>query len=738
VDAVRVLAVTAVLSVAAVVATEARTVAASGTACPQPALAPGYVRSVTAALGARRDVWGNRLIASRAGPTYGAANRSLRPLLLAGAAGRRPLTRSGVHYLPFGIPPGVQGLTAVALHVADGGEIVARRIGGPSLAIAVGADGRERYGSCLARLATPTLAGGWLPILETGYTDATGVRYRQESFAARAGTGRVLTSFVRVTVDTRKAVAAATVRFEASRGSRAVHHVPRGTTRIVTAGWQVGTARLVAVEEAAYDAARRSVADYWERRLGEGMTIEAPERRVRDAARALLVQNLMLTWRYSIGNPYEQFSFPEGVDVGQVMGELGFEAVARAILRTSLTRPSTRYPNWKMGERLLGSATHFRLFRDRAYIAAATPTLRRYVAALGRQIDRSSRGILDRERYSSDIPDSVYGLHSQAVVWAGLRGMADAWQATGRTELAGTCRRLAARLGGGLRAAVRASQRRLPDGSLFVPVRLLDDERPYGSLTEDRAGSYWNLVMPYALASGFFTPGRPEARGVLRYMQLHGSRLLGVVRAGAYSLYGRDAPPPVSGTDQVYGINVARFLADNGEADELVLSLYGQLAAAMTPGTFVAGEAASVAPIDGQSHRAMYLPPNGAANAAFLETLRLLLVHETASGLELAHATPRAWTAPGKRIAVGNAPTRFGPVSFTIVTASRSADVTVEVPRRSRPRTLHLRLRLPHGTRIGAVTLGSRPYSRFDRTTGTIDLSGKSGSLGLRVTLRRG
>ena len=50
----------------------------------------------------------------------------------------------------------------------------------------------------------------------------------------------------------------------------------------------------------------------------------------------------------------------------------------------------------------------------------------------------------------------------------------------------------------------------------------------------------------------------------------------------------------------------------------------------MTPGTFVAGEAASLTPIRGEYHRAMYLPPNGASNATFLGTLRLLLVHESA------------------------------------------------------------------------------------------------------------
>ena len=165
------------------------------------------------------------------------------------------------------------------------------------------------------------------------------------------------------------------------------------------------------------------------------------------------------------------------------------------------------------------------------------------------------------------------------------------------------------------------SQRRLPDGSLFLPARLIDGERPYGSLTEARLGSYWNLVAPYALASGLIRPESAEARGALRYLLRHGSRLVGVVRAGAYALY-PDPVFPTGGTDQVYGINVARFLADNDEADQLVLSLYGTLAVAMTPETYVSGEAASVTPLGGRYHRAMYLPPNGASNAAFLTTLR--------------------------------------------------------------------------------------------------------------------
>src|SRR5439155_3954876 len=357
-------------------------------------------------------------------------------------------------------------------------------------------------------------------------------------------------------------------------------------------------------------------------------------------------------------------------DVARVMGELGFRTVERSILRTSLTRRPEPYANWKRGEKLLGSASYFRLFRDRAYVDAVTPALRSYVDALGRQI-AGSGGLLDRERYSSDIPLSVYVLHSQAVAWQGLTEIAAVWAQTGRPALAARARTLATRLATALRRAVRASETRLPDGSLFLPAQLLDRERPYGSTTEARLGSYWNLVAPYAFASGFFPPGSREATGALRYLELHGSLLLGLVRAGAYALGG------AGGTDEVYGNNVSRFLADDDQPDRLVLSLYGQLAAAMTPGTYVQGEGATV---DGRPYRAMYLPPNAAGNASFLETLRLMLVHETASGVDLAFSTPSAWLAPGKRIAVTNVPTRFGAVSFSLVAQAHESLGTIRAP----------------------------------------------------------
>lgn len=120
-----------------------------------------------------------------------------------------------------------------------------------------------------------------------------------------------------------------------------------------------------------------------------------------------------------------------------------------------------------------------------------------------------------------------------------------------------------------------------------------------------------------------------------------------------------------------------------------------------------------------------------------------MLVHETLDragephGLQLAYAVPRAWLLPGKTIAVRDAPTSFGPVSLSIVTATGTARVSVEVPHRAAPKALGLRLRLPAGYRITRVTRNGKPFRRVDAATGTLDLSGETGSLELRVEVAK-
>jgi hypothetical protein len=281
---------------------------------------------------------------------------------------------------------------------------------------------------------------------------------------------------------------------------------------------------------------------------------------------------------------------------------------------------------------------------------------------------------------------------------------------------------------------LRNAARRLDDGSLFVPDALdAPNAGPYDKLTTIREGSYWNLVMPYALASGFFPAHSREARGLVHYVLAHGSRLLGVSRADAHIIYSNK--PYGSGLGAVYGLSMSRFMADNDHPDQLVLSLYGTIAIGMTPGTYISGEAISVVPVNGAYFRSMYMPPNSGANASYLETFRQLLVHErrgpsgAPAGLDLAFSTPRAWLATGKTISVQEVPTSFGLVSFSIARTGSRVDVDVTAPPKARVR---IRLRLPAGERVRKVSLGV-----LHAASGTIDLGTRQGTFALRATVTR-
>jgi hypothetical protein len=464
-----------------------------------------------------------------------------------------------------------------------------------------------------------------------------------------------------------------------------------------------------------------------------------PEERVMNAERAILVQQLVQSWRYSVGNPYEELSFAEALDTAQVMAEYGYPTTADGILRIAIDRLPQRFSSWRAGELLLAAAVNYDLYRDRKALTRETPDLATVVGMLSdRQLtDGEAAGRLQPEPLSSDRAGAVDGVPAQVVAWQGLTAMGRIWSVTGHSELAARAGAVASRLERALRPAVRKVEVRMADRSLFLPATLTEPSRPYPRITATRDGSYWNLVMPYAFASGFFTPGSAETKGILRYLSLHGSRLLGVTRADAHIAYGRNVVG--DGLGEVYVMNQSRFLADNDQPDQLALALYGMLADGMTRDTFVSGEAVSLLPVGTAYYRTMYMPPNLGANSSFLETLKLLLVHERRGphgaprGLDLAFATPRAWLADGATIDVRRVRTSFGPLSFSLRRSGKTIHIDVVNPKA--PEQARLRLRLPAGMRLLRVRLGVRTL-RVDPRTSTVTLPARAGRLHLVATLR--
>ena len=530
---------------------------------------------------------------------------------------RRPatalLTGSGVYYLPFGWPSQF-GAQTVALHVADGSGDLREPDEGPE------ADDRRRRRRTRALRQLPRAPGDAaaprrLPAVARDAATSTraACATAQESFAARIRETRSLVSFVRLTRrrDARRSCGEAHVRRRAaSHASRGRQRSSRRRARTCSSsdgarvdGTTVVVRRPGTAERSVYvGVARRSRAGasasrstrtatqrarhrsstFWARKLAGGATFDVPEARVQDAAaqppdpepRARRGATASATATRSSRSP-------EAIDAAGSWASTASQDVDAAILDVARGASSARYANWQMGEQLLGSARLLpALPRPRVSSPRTTPTLARYVARLGRA-DR-------REQAPRCSPRALLVRHRRD-------------RSTGSTRRR-SCGRACARWRRcGPRPATRRSQRgraRSPRGSAPGCAARAQSERtaarrlavrpgprcstasgPTGALTDSRPGSYWNLVMPYALASGLFAPDAARRTGVLA---LHAAPRLAAARARPRRRVRALRPSrasPSSGTDQVYGLNVARFLADNDQADQLVLSLYGQLAA---------------------------------------------------------------------------------------------------------------------------------------------------------------
>lgn len=759
-----------------------------------PTLSPEYKASVKTALDSGPDVWGQQVLSSPEGPTYGNVKDFLKPLMyLKAPVAQGKITDSEVYYLPFGVPEGLSGRGSIALHVADGSQIITDRVSYRNLTVSVG-DGTERYGSCLADLDGPGLYHGYLPGLEVGYTDAQGVRYHQESFATYLPGTEQVASYVRIDATGTNRGRHATIRLHdycgdacqlsvdgnrlVKDGKTYLYFSPGATFDGTNLDYDLDlpdhrtrTVYLVRVNEAApapavtadaagHAAARARMASYWNGRLGQGATVDVPEPLVDDAMKNLLVQNLLSTWRYSLGNVYEAFYQPESSDTLEALGHLGFTDVYKSALTDLLPKSKgANRRNWEIGTKLYHAVDYYNLTGDPSLIEQNESAYVGYAEDLMAQNAADPNGLLERQQYSSDIKHDVYGLHQIGWAQRGIQDMAETWRALGRSDLADRYAPFAATLETNYQDAVRDSQVRMPDGSLFTAVDLLDGIQPWDPITATTLGGYYNLVAPHGFGTRAYPPGSQQAADTLSYLENHGSRLLGLLRA-------RD-----SADDNVYEVEQEKFLADNAtdekNADQLVLSLYGKLANGMTRGTFVSGEAHNIGPIltkwptcrgkagcvppsidDGwtpdEYYRAMYLPPNSANNTSFLEALRQMLTHtvtdplDNPTGLQLAYSTPRGWLAQGKSVRVANLPTEFGPLGYRIHSdiAHHRVTATVDVPSRDPIGTVSLRLRVPAGNQLAAVLVDGRIWPKFDAGGETVDLSGLTGRVQVTALYR--
>ena len=147
-----------------------------------------------------------------------------------------------------------------------------------------------------------------------------------------------------------------------------------------------------------------------------------------------------------------------------------------------------------------------------------TPVFREWAADFEQQMAENN-GLLQMEYWAGDWGGKCYSLpYTHAHGWRGLASVVQVWKSIAEdADLARTYEPVALRLGETVANAIAEGQTTFSDGSVFVPPCLRNSGSspdPYApSLSATERGSYWNIVMPDAFASGLIVPGSELATG---------------------------------------------------------------------------------------------------------------------------------------------------------------------------------------------------------------------------------
>jgi hypothetical protein len=510
-----------------------------------------------------------------------------------------------------------------------------------------------------------------------------------------------------------------------------------------------------------YDKQRALCAKTWNDLLNRGAKFETPEPVVNNAWRAENIMNFMLisgdAMHYSALNQYDGIYIGEGGDSIYALGLYGFPEEAERLMPAQFKAQRKGLEFHRAAFKLQMLAKCYQLQPDAEYVKKIEPMWQKEIKIILDGREKSS-GMLPKEQYAGDVHTFVYSLNSNSNCWRALRDMSIvlAHVARDSTPLEGAARQEPrppanayakqaeelAKVAAEYRKVILDNLAKAIDTSIqppFVPVAFGGEEDPHSPIWGSTMGSYWNLMIHYVLGSGVVTAQSKEANDVLRYVEQHGGLCMGMLRARANAGNWWLTGPRVN---DLYGLRRNLALLERDEVDRALVGFYGKLAQGMTRDTFIGCEGSSIVPFDGHG-RQMSLPPNSTANANYLQTLRYILVQDydtddngRADTLRLAFATPRAWLADGKSIKVENAPTQFGPVSYTITSKLKEGtiDARIELPK-SQPKKTLLRFRLPNGTKLAGASADGKELPVADGET--IDLSALKGSVSIQARIAK-
>jgi hypothetical protein len=676
-------------------------------------LSPARVKELQAA---DKDILGNLELAKKDDPSYESVAAYL-------PAMKNPREVVGVRYHPHEIGIAADG----TLQLSDDVDVA----GAPTAFFEVGSPA-VRFGSGPAGCAK-SLLQGYLPIVTARFAH-DGIEYKQTVVGYSDGLSPDTELWAYIDLEVKNSApqareAAVSLRFNPASTLNAAKTwtfklAAGGASRLyLRVPFDVKASGWAAITEADFEAALKAVSAFWTRELNAGLTIDVPEARINDAARAWRAYAMLdVDEKNGVLEPHDGAGFYEEIYgysaalLPHALDLWGRPDDARQILDSLLTfqRPdglfTSHFGTPDPGALLSSLAEHYELAGDLSWLRTVAPKMIRmadWIIAKRKESMVSpggtrsvTFGLIKFSPYC-DYQTPSFDYFGDTYCAVGLEKTALALRAAGQAEEAARIGREAAAYRRDILASMDAAVMER-DGFQILPME--PDTHRLLKGTNDRGGGYYGLIASCMLESEFLPADDKRAGWVMRFMEEKGGLRLGMAEFDG-------------GVDHAYTYGYWLDSLKLDRVKETILGLYASLAHGMSRETYAGVEVTHL--FTGANEPTL---PHLYSCTQQLRLLRMMLVREDGPDLRLAQAVPRPWLEAGRTIDIRNAPTKFGPVSLTIeshVDRGR-IDVRLTAPAREAPPSLLLRLRHPQEKPIKSVTVDGKPLTSFAGDTVTL------------------
>lgn len=451
--------------------------------------------------------------------------------------------------------------------------------------------------------------------------------------------------------------------------------------------------------------------NFWHQKLSQGATYDIPEARVSNAWKAWLAYSLLNIHRIKgFDEPHDGSGFYQamfGISAALYCSELdryGLHHQAKLCLDTAihyqnadgLYTINSGLPD--QGAFLTALAEHYWLTGDKAWLkSVAQPIVKAGDWIIHERAISPKTGVaagLIKSKPYCDFPEPTFDYYGDTYCCMGLERGAKVLRVLGMNDDAARFEKDAAEYREAILKSMDAATF-VHDGVKILPME--PETRRIAKESHYRGGDYYSLVGSSVLETEFLAPNDHRADLISDLIQNHGGLIAGVDRFNP-------------GIDHAYSYGYLLTQLKRGDARRFLLGFYGMLAYGMTRDTYSGVEVTNL--FTGENDATL---PHQYSCTMQLQMLRTLLLREDGDTLNLGEAIPRAWLADGKRVGVHRVPTRFGTLSYEIVSHIKSGDIetTLEPPTRIAPAHTILHLRSPGNRKIKAVLVDGKPWAKL-------------------------